>query len=211
MSELTQSRPDAGAFIPASAILQKLHDEAPADYFTLDWLMGSLQKQSFGLIMLVLAVVAAAPGISLVGGLLLLIPAFQMIAGRPAPVFPRWIAAHPLPTRHLGAVVERAIPMLRYLEKAIHPRCPTPRGATKRVVGFAVVMLSARLILTPIPFSNILPALVIALISLAYVEEDGLILSICLLVGFVVIAVDLAMVWEIVRGARPIGHSLALP
>ena len=211
MSELTQSRPDAGAFIPASAILQKLHDKAPAGYFTLDWLMGSLQKQSFGLIMLMLAVVAAAPGISLAGGLLLLIPAFQMIAGRTTPVFPRWIAARPLPTQHLGALVERAIPMLRYLEKAIHPRCPMPRGATKRVVGFAVVMLSARLILTPIPFSNILPAFVIALISLAYLEEDGLMLSICLLVGFVVIAVDLAMLWEIVHGAKPIGRSLTLP
>jgi hypothetical protein len=210
MSELTQSRPDSGAFIPASAILQKLHDEAPAGHFTLDWVMGSLQKQSFGLIMLVLAVVAAAPGISLVGGLLLLIPAFQMIAGRPTPAFPRWIAARPFPAQHLGAVVERAIPMLRCLEKAIHPRCPMPPGATKRTVGFAVMMLSARLILTPIPFSNILPAFVIALISIAYVEEDGLMLSICLLVGFVVIAVDLAIVWEIVHGVKPIGHLLAL-
>ncbi len=45
-------------------------------------------------------------------------------------------------------------------------------------------MLSARLILTPIPLSNILPALIIALISLAYTEEDGLVLSISLLVGF---------------------------
>lgn len=76
MSELTQSRPDAGTFIPASFILQKLHDEAPAGHFTLDWLMGNLHKQSFGLIN-VLALVAAALGISLVGGLLLLIPAFQ--------------------------------------------------------------------------------------------------------------------------------------
>jgi hypothetical protein len=198
MSELTQSRPDAGAFVPASVILQKLHDEAPAGHVTLDWLMSSLQKQSFGLIMLVLAVVAAAPGISLIGGLLLLIPAFQMIAGRPAPTFPPWIAARNLPTQHLGAVVQRAIPMLRYLEKAVYPRCPAPPEATKRVVGIAVMMLSARLTLTPIPLSNILPALIIALISLAYTEEDGLVLSISLLIGFVVIALDLAMVWRIV-------------
>ena len=59
------------------------------------------------------------------------------------------------------------------------------------------MMLSARLILTPIPLGNIFPALVIALISLTYVEEDGLMLSICLVVGFVIIAVDLAMIWEI--------------
>ena len=81
MSELAQGQPDAGISMPASIILQKLHDVAPADHFTLDWLMSNLHKQSFGLIMLVLAIVALVPGISLAGGLLLLIPAFQMIVG----------------------------------------------------------------------------------------------------------------------------------
>ena len=64
------------------------------------------------------------------------------------------------------------------------------------------MLLSARLILTPVPLSNILPAVVIALISLAYAEEDGLILSICLLAGFVIIAIDLAIVWQIMSGAK---------
>jgi hypothetical protein len=133
-----------------------------------------------------------------------LIPAFQMIACRPAPSFPHWIAGRAIPTRHLGAVMQRAIPMLKYLEKTVHPRCPTPPEATKVIVGIAVMMLSARLILMPIPLSNILPALLIALISLAYVEEDGLVLSICLLAGFVIIAVDLAMVWEFSHGTKRI-------
>jgi len=189
------------SFIPASVILQELHDAAPKGHFTLDWLMGSLHKQSFGLIMLLLAIIAAAPGICTAAGLLLMVPALQMTAGRPAPAFPRWIAARPLPTRHLGVVVTRAIKVLRFLEKTIHPRWPTPLEATKRIVGIAVMMLSARLVLTPIPLSNIVPAAVIALISLAYLEEDGLLLSIALLAGFVVLATDLNLLWEIVRGA----------
>jgi hypothetical protein len=116
---------DARAFIPTSVVLQWLHDEAPTDHFTLGWLMGSLRRRSFGIIMLLLALVAMAPGVSIIAGLLLMIPAFQMIAGQPAPVFPRRIAARPLPTRHLAALVQRAVPVLRYLEKAIHPRWPT--------------------------------------------------------------------------------------
>jgi hypothetical protein len=188
--------------MPASVVLQELHDEAPADHFTLGWLTGSLHKQSFGLVMLVLAIVAAAPGICVVGGLLLLIPAFQMIAGRPAPTFPHWIATRPLPTRHLGTVMQRAITVLRHLEKTVYPRWPTPPEATKRIVGIAVVMLSARLLLTPIPLSNILPAFLIALISLAYLEEDGVMLSIGLVIGFVVLAIDVGIVWEIVHGAK---------
>ena len=110
------------------------------------------------LIMLLLAVVAIAPGVSIVAGLLLMIPAFQMIAGQPAPVFPRRIAAHPLPTRHLAALVQRAVPVLRYLEKAIHPRWHTPLEATKRVVGIVVVILNTTLVFTPIPLSNVVPA-----------------------------------------------------
>jgi hypothetical protein len=199
---LVQNQPDAETFIPASVILQELHNEAPADHFTLDWLTSSLHNQSFGLIMLVLAIAAAATGICMVAGPLLLIPAFQMIVGRPAPTFPRWIAARPLPTQHLGAVVQRAIPMLRYLENLIYPRWPTPLEVTKRVVGIAVMMLSARLILTPIPLSNIVPALLIALISLAYLEEDGFVLSIGLLIGLVVLALDLGLVWELFHGAK---------
>src|SRR5258705_272479 len=209
MSELTQSRPYAGAFVPASVILQKLHDHAPAGHVTLNWLMSSLQKQSFGLITLVLAVVAAAPGISLIGGLLLLIPAVQMMAGRPAPTF--HTGSPPATCPHSTSVPScSALPMRRYLEKAVYPRRPTTPEATKRVVGIAGLMLSARLILTPIPLSNILPALIIALISLAYTEEDGLVLSISLLVGFVVIVVDLAMAWQIVHGAERIRLPLAL-
>jgi hypothetical protein len=201
MPESTEGQPDAKNFVPASVILQKLHHDAPSGYFTLDWLMSELQKQSFGLLMLVLAIVAAAPGISLIAGLLLLIPAFQMIMGRSAPTFPHWIGTRRLPTRHLGPIVQRAIAVLKYLEKTVHPRGRVPAEASKRVVGIAVVLLCARLILTPIPLSNILPAVMIALISLAYTEEDELMLSICLLLGFVIVAIDLAVVWRIMSGA----------
>jgi hypothetical protein len=43
------------------------HDEAPKIDFTLGWLMDNLHKRSFGIIMLVLALVAAAPGVSIMG------------------------------------------------------------------------------------------------------------------------------------------------
>src|SRR4029077_5553541 len=85
---------DARTPISASVVLQRLHDEVPRGHFTLGWLMDSLQKRSFGIIMLLLALVAIAPGISIAAGILLMIPAFQMIAGKPAPVFPRSIANH---------------------------------------------------------------------------------------------------------------------
>jgi len=192
-------------FIPTSVVLQRLHDEAPAGHFTLGWLMGSLRKRSFGIIMLLLAVVAMAPGVCLVAGLLLMIPAFQMIAGHSVPVFPHRISIRPLPTRHLAALVQRAVPVLRYLEKTIHPRWPTPLEATKRLVGTVVAILNVIVIFAPVPLSNVVPALVIALISLAYLEEDGVLLSIALVAAAIVLAVAAAAVWGTVLGAKWIG------
>jgi hypothetical protein len=193
---------DARVLIPASVVLQRLHDEVPADHFTLAWLTNNLHKRSFGIIMLLIALVAIAPGLSIIAGLLLMIPAVQMIAGKAAPIFPRRIAVRSLPTRHLAAVVQRSIPLLRFLEKVIHPRWHTPLEATKRLVGAVVVTLSATLVLIPIPLSNVVPASVIALISLAYLEEDGILLSISLLAAMTVMMVATMGVWEMVVGAR---------
>jgi len=58
------------------------------------------------------------------------------------------------------------------------------------------------LALIPIPLSNVVPASVIALISLAYLEEDGVLLSIALLAAMTVMTVATMGVWEIVLSAQ---------
>jgi hypothetical protein len=60
--------------VPASDVLQRLHDQAPADHFTPGWLLTGLSKHSFGILLLLLAVIAIAPGASIVAGVLLLCP-----------------------------------------------------------------------------------------------------------------------------------------
>jgi hypothetical protein len=193
---------DARAYIHTSVVLQQLRDEAPKDYVTLGWLMGRLRKRSFGMVMLVLALLATVPGVSIVAGLLLVIPAFQMIVGKPAPTFPRCVDARPLPTRYFAALLRRAIPVLRHLERMIRPRWATPFEATKRLVGIVVVILSCTVVLAPIPLTSVVPALVIALISLAYLEEDGLLLLIALVAAVIVLTVAGLAVWETVHGAK---------
>jgi hypothetical protein len=202
--KLTGPRSDAKGVIPASVILQELYDNAPAGHITLRWLTDSLHKQSFGFIMLVLATLAVAPGISILGGALLLFPAFQMMAGCSVPAFPRWIADRPLPTRHLGPVVRQVISLLKVLENMIHPRWTISPTVTKRIVGTIVMMLCIRLLLAPIPFSNIVPAVLIGSISLAYLEEDGVLLSLSIFAALLVLAVDFGLFWEVFEGAKRI-------
>lgn len=199
---MTQSRSDESVLVPASVVLRILHDQAPAGHVTLEWLTGSLHQRSFGMIILVLALVAATPGISPLGGLLLWIPALQMMLGRSELRFPRWIAKRKIPTRHLGAIVRRAIPILAFLEGMIYPRFPTVPKMAKRIVGAVILMLTIRLVLTPIPMSNILPAVLIAFICLAYLEHDGLVLIIGLLAGCFVLILDLAIIWRLVHDVK---------
>jgi hypothetical protein len=199
---MPRSSANSGVPVAASVVLQRLHDEVPTDQFTLSWLMHNLHKRSFGIIILLIALVAIVPGLSIVAGLLLMIPAFQMIAGKSAPVFPRRIATLSFPTKRLAAVVQRSVPALRCLEKLVHPRWHTPPEETKRLIGAVVVMLSATLVFIPIPLSNVVPALVIAFISLAYIEEDGVLLGLAVLAAVIVLTTAMAVVWEMVIGAK---------
>jgi hypothetical protein len=174
--------------IPTSRVLSALVDEATAERVSLGWLMNRLGERSFGIILLLLALLALIPGVSPVAGVLLAVPAFQMIRAHAGPVFPRRLACRCFETRRLVAVVRRAVPLLRYLERFIYPRRTTPFEATRRFVGGVVLLVSLTLFV-PVPLSNIPPAVVISLVAFAYLEEDGVLLSLALIAAFVLLAV----------------------
>jgi hypothetical protein len=183
-----------------SSMLQDLVDSLPVDHFTLEWLLGRLDRRSFGIVLLVLSLAALVPGISMLAGPLLAIPAFEMILGRSVPTFPRRVAIHPLRTASLSGIVRRALPVVMFLEKIIHPRWPIPPDVSRRAVGIAVLIVSV-LFLVPLPLIQIVPALLVALISLAYLEEDGLLLCLSLVGAAVLLAIAIAATWGAILGA----------
>jgi hypothetical protein len=113
----------------------------------------------------------------------------QLLVGRAEPIFPLFIMARRLPTKQLLRLGGHAIHVLKYVEKAVHPRWPMTFEVAKRAVGVMVLLLTVVLLLTPVPLSNVAPAMVISLISLAYVEEDGLVLSAALLAAIILIGI----------------------
>ena len=186
---------------PSSRVLQEVIRQAPAEYVTVGWLTSSLHRHSFGIIMLSLGLLATTPVGSTVPGFMLAVMVVQLIAGRAEPVFPHFIMTRRLPTKQLLRLGGRAIPVLKYLEKLVHPRWPRAFEAAKRAVGVMVLLLTLVLLLTPVPLSNVAPAMVISLISLAYVEEDGLLLSVGFLAATILIGLGSAAVWGTVIGA----------
>jgi hypothetical protein len=190
--------PDGSVLLPASEVLQEMLDSLPPDHFTLGWLSSHLHRRSFGVIVLVLALIAMVPGLSYVAGLLLFAPAIEMITGHSAPTFPDRIANRPLPTRQLALAARRIVPTLKYLERIIGPRWQLPLGATKRLVGAAVFLLTALLLLTPLPFIQVVPGIIIIVLSVAYLEDDGLLLSLGLFATLALLAASAGAVWGMI-------------
>jgi hypothetical protein len=185
---------------PSSRVLQEVIRRAPPEYVTVGWLTSTL-PHSFGIIMLCLGLLATTPVGSTVPGIILAIMAVQLIVGRAEPVFPHFIMTRRLPTKQLRWLGDRAIHVLKYLEKAVHPRWPMTFEVAKHAVGVMVLLLTVVLLLTPVPLSNVAPAMVISLISLAYVEEDGLVLSVGFLAAIILVGLGSAAVWGTIVGA----------
>src|SRR5215467_5239281 len=192
---------DAKNRAPSSRVLEEVIRQAPTEYVTIGWLTSTLHGHSFGIIMLSLGLLATTPVGSTVPGLILAIMAVQLIVGRAEPVFPHFIMTRRLPTKQLLRPGDRAIHVLKYLEKAVHPRWPMTFEVAKRAIGVMVLLSTVVLLLTPVPLSNVAPAMVISLISLAYVEEDGLLLSAAFLAGIVLIGIGSAAIWGTIVGA----------
>lgn len=185
--------------VPTSTILERLLSEAPPDHVSFGWILERLEERSFGLLMFLLAVTALVPGLSTFIGILLAIPAYQMIVARRSPALPRFATERQLPARRFAQVVKRITPLLRCAERLIRPRWQTPFKTTKRVVGIVILLLGLTLA-APLPFGHVLPSFVIMLVALAYLEEDGVVLCIALAGALVSLSITAVASWGAVAG-----------
>ena len=179
-------------------MLSRLLSETGAGHVTLDCLTGRLGGRSFGVVMLVLGLLGVLPGVSVPAGVLLMVPAVQMILARPHPEFPRAMARRRFRAQRLVRLVRLVVPVLRFLERFVHPRRPAPARLAKRMVGSVILLLGAGL-LVPLPLSNVPLALATGMIAFAYLEEDGVVLCAALASGLAVFGIVAAVSWQAAR------------
>jgi hypothetical protein len=205
--ELNLRRADMTAHVPASVLLRDLLADAPADQVSLDWLMAKLGSRSYGIAMLLLGLLGVLPGASPFVGIVLAVPAFQMILARPGPAFPRRVALHRFRRQRLGRIFQLAAAMLRSLETFIHPRWQASFETTRRMTG-TILLLLGGLLLLPVPLSNVPPSLLIVVISVAYIEADGVLLCIGLCASLLLLATTAVASWELMNAAGWVGALL---
>jgi hypothetical protein len=186
--------------VPTSVILENLRLRVPESDVTLSWLIDALGTRSFGLLLLIMAIVGLMPGASVFMGILIPIPALQMVIGRVAPVLPRFIAHRRLSAPRLVRILARVIPVLARMERYVRPRWQARFKVAKRAVGVAILLLAATLVV-PVPFSHVIPALVILLIAFAFLEEDGVLLILGLVAAVLSLLLSAAAVWGTIEAS----------
>lgn len=165
---------------------------------SIGWLIAELGERSFGLTLLLMAVIALIPGVSTIVGLLIAWPSIQLILGHGKASLPQALARREIQVERLTRVIEIVVPRLAWVERLIRPRWSIVFKTVRRVVGTATLLVGLTLT-APVPFSHVVPALAIMLMSLAYLEEDGFALLLALFAALCSLAFTGAAVWGAVE------------
>jgi hypothetical protein len=165
---------------------------------SIGWLISELGERSFGLTLIVMAIVALLPGASTIVGLLIAWPAIQLMLGHDTAALPRAMARREVGVERLARVIDVVVPRLAWVERLVRPRWPVVFQTLRRLVGAAMLLVGLTLV-SPVPFGHVVPALVIMLLALAYLEEDGFALLLALFAALCSLAVTGAALWGAVE------------
>ena len=140
------------------------------------------------------------PGISLFAGLIMIIPALQMVAGFRAPLLPRFLRQRQIEIVSLRALGDKAVPWIEQLERFVRPRwliLTLPPMTT--IIGVLVIGL-AIVVIIPLPFSNLPPAISLLCLALGLLERDGLMIFIGLIATAIALTIGVLITCVAVEG-----------
>ena len=183
-----------------SDILEFLANSWPGERLSLGDIVSALGDRGYGILLFVLALPGAIPGVAAFAAIPLALVALQMTIGMPRPWLPRFLAERSISRRDFAAMAARALPYLTRIERLLKPRLAVVTGLVgERLIGVTCVAL-ALLLMIPILF-NVPLAIPVAVMALAVIERDGLFAAVGLIAGVAVIGLVGVLGWASVEGA----------
>ncbi|MEO0543582.1 MAG: exopolysaccharide biosynthesis protein [Pseudomonadota bacterium] len=182
------NHPHDGALAKVDALLRELpRDEAGT--ISLGQLSDAMEERAFGLMLLILAIPCCLPFVYLLPQIVAVPMAVlvgQMAMGRKSPWLPESLRARRLPVDGFRSVLARVRKWGGWLERLTHQRfAGLTNTLAARIVG-ALLFIPCLSILVPLPLTNTVPGIGVALASAGLIERDGV---------FVVAGVVIALVW----------------
>lgn len=175
--------------VPLSGLIESLLDEAGARPVHMGELVDRAAERGFGMLMVVLGlpmlIPVLPPGSSTVVGSIYALFAFQMLSGATVPWVPARIRDVVLSEGAVTILRRRGIPLLRSAERMSRPRGVWAGSMLVYRVAAVMVLLMGLVLLSPLPFMNVLPTIVVMLIGLGLLNRDAVFMLAGLAVGSV--------------------------
>ncbi|MFK7793336.1 MAG: exopolysaccharide biosynthesis protein [Devosiaceae bacterium] len=168
-------------------------------------LADALKERAFGMMMLALALPCCLPFVYLIPQIValpMLVLTGQMASGRHVPWMPEKFKTRDFDIAAMRSVVARGKKWFGWAEHFARPRLlALSSPAMSRIIG-ALLMIPSASILVPLPSTNTVPGIGVAIASIGLVERDGLLilLGLCLglaWVAFLVISAPLLALWAV--------------
>lgn len=172
---------------PLSAVLSDLAERKGSNKVSIRCIREALADRSLATFLVLSGLINLLPfppPSTLILGIPIIAIALQMIAGRKTVWLPEYFLNLSINDEAFAKFTAKIVPWLRKLETIVRPRFwlfPSAPFA-ERVVGFIGLALGM-FVFIPLPMTNWIPALAVAVCGLALSERDGLWLSIGTIVG----------------------------
>ena len=160
----------------------------PRDHFfhLRDFVRGAFGERAFGFVIILFSLpncIPAPPGMNSVFGLPVLLFAFQLALGFKKPWLPRKIMDKAFRISTFRKIIDIAEPKLARVEKVLRPRHTGLFGVRgDRLIGVFAIIL-ALCVIVPLPGTNWVPSIALVILSMAIMQEDGLVLGFGVLAG----------------------------
>ena len=163
---------------PISQVLIDLKNQLPQDDIRVADLLAALHERGFGFALFLFALPAALPlpglGVNLIIAAPLMFLTVQQALGKQAIWLPERLQHKSVASARFEAMVEAALPFIHKIEILIRPRLGfITEGIFSTLIGLAGLVMALS-ICVPLPLTNTVPAMGIALMALGVVMRDGL-------------------------------------
>jgi len=173
-------------------VLSQLQANHGADAkISLGELTDALKARAYGVILLLMALPCCLPFVYILPQIMalpMLYLTWQLASGRTTVWLPDMLRKRRFGIELLANTVSRARPWLKRFEFIAGPRLAEgSEGMGLRIIG-GLLMIPCASILIPLPLTNSVPGLGVAIASVGLIERDGLLIVLGLVVGLIWVA-----------------------
>lgn len=166
--------------------LEAMADEAPEEGFSLRAILDRLDERAFGAGLFILALPCAIPflwGIPQIVALPMLFLTLQMLAGRSEPWLPEKMGDRMIDKDGLSRTTRFGRKWFGWLETISHPRLLfLSNRFVEPVIALFLTAFSASVLL-PIPGTNTVPGIAVAIVAFGLMARDGILILLGLIIG----------------------------